>query len=151
VFAPLRLWGLLCGLLGDEGNGHWRIAPAGGIRRVRRRYQGDTLVLETTFETADGTVRVVDFMAPRMADPDVVRVVEGVRGRAPATLHPLQGPGLGGHGPAVKAVTDHGHPGPVERWRQVRDEIHAEAGPDPRYLRFENQSEDAARGAGGRG
>src|SRR4030095_2914376 len=71
---------------GDQGNGHWRIAPAGGIRQVRRRYQGDTLVLETTFETEDGTVRVVDFMAPRMADPDVVRVVEGVRGRVPMRM-----------------------------------------------------------------
>ena len=73
-------------LLGDQGNGHWRIAPAGGIRRVRRRYQGDSLILETTFETEDGTVRVVDFMVPRLADPDVVRVVEGVRGRVPMRM-----------------------------------------------------------------
>ena len=58
-------------LLGDEGNGHWRIAPAGGVRRVRRRYRGDTLILETEFETEDGTVRLVDFMARRMAVPDV--------------------------------------------------------------------------------
>jgi GH15 family glucan-1,4-alpha-glucosidase len=75
-------------LLGDQGNGHWRIAPAGGVKRVRRRYQGDTLVLETEFETGDGVVRVVDFMAPRMADPDVVRVVEGVRGRVPMRMEP---------------------------------------------------------------
>src|SRR5919108_545445 len=73
-------------LLGDERNGHWRIAPAGGVRRVRRRYRDDTLILETEFETEDGTVRVVDFMAPRMADPDVVRVVEGVRGRVPMRM-----------------------------------------------------------------
>jgi GH15 family glucan-1,4-alpha-glucosidase len=73
-------------LLGNSGNGHWRIAPAGGIRRVRRRYQGDSLVLETTFETEDGTVRVVDFMVPRLADPDLVRVVEGVRGRVPMRM-----------------------------------------------------------------
>ena len=50
-------------LLGDQGNGHWRITPAGGVRRVRRRYRGDTLILETEFETEDGAVRVVDFMA----------------------------------------------------------------------------------------
>jgi GH15 family glucan-1,4-alpha-glucosidase len=73
-------------LLGDEGNGHWRIAPAGGVRRVRRRYQGDSLILETEFETEDGVARVVDFMAPRLADPDVVRVVEGVRGRVPMRM-----------------------------------------------------------------
>ena len=73
-------------LLGDQGNGHWQIAPAGGVRRVRRRYRDDTLVLETEFETEDGTVRVVDFMVPRLADPDVVRVVEGVRGRVPMRM-----------------------------------------------------------------
>jgi GH15 family glucan-1,4-alpha-glucosidase len=73
-------------LLGDERNGHWRIAPAGGVRRVRRRYRGDTLILETEFETGDGAVRVVDFMPPRLADPDVVRVVEGVRGRVPMRM-----------------------------------------------------------------
>jgi GH15 family glucan-1,4-alpha-glucosidase len=73
-------------LLGDERNGHWRIAPAGGVRRVRRRYRGDTLILETEFETEDGEVRVVDFMPPRMADPDVVRVAEGVSGRVPMRM-----------------------------------------------------------------
>src|SRR5919204_6321213 len=73
-------------LLGDERNGHWRIAPAGGTRAARRRYRGDTLVLETEFTTGDGTVRVVDFMSPRLRDPDVVRVVEGVRGRVPMRM-----------------------------------------------------------------
>jgi GH15 family glucan-1,4-alpha-glucosidase len=73
-------------LLGDDGNGHWRIAPAGGVRGVRRRYRGDTLVLETEFETEDGVARLVDFMVPRLADPDVVRLVEGVRGRVPMRM-----------------------------------------------------------------
>jgi GH15 family glucan-1,4-alpha-glucosidase len=73
-------------LLGDERNGHWRIAPAGGVKGARRRYRGDTLILETEFETEDGAVRVVDFMPPRLADPDVVRVVEGVRGRVPMRM-----------------------------------------------------------------
>jgi GH15 family glucan-1,4-alpha-glucosidase len=73
-------------LLGEERNGHWRIAPAGGVRDVRRRYRGDTLVLETEFETEDGVVRLVDFMVPRLADPDVVRLVEGVRGRVPMRM-----------------------------------------------------------------
>jgi GH15 family glucan-1,4-alpha-glucosidase len=73
-------------LLGDERNGHWRIAPAGNVKRVQRRYQGDTLVLETEFETDEGVVRLVDFMVPRLEDPDVVRVVEGVRGRVPMRM-----------------------------------------------------------------
>ncbi len=73
-------------LLGDENNGRWRIAPAGGARRVDRRYRSGTLVLETEFETAEGTVRVVDCMPPREGSPDVVRVVEGLRGRVPMRL-----------------------------------------------------------------
>jgi GH15 family glucan-1,4-alpha-glucosidase len=68
-------------LLGDEHNGHWRIAPAGGARTVRRRYRGDTLILETDFETDRGAVRVIDFMPPRGEAPDVVRIVHGLRGR----------------------------------------------------------------------
>ncbi len=68
-------------LLGDAGNGRWRIAPEGEVTSVRRRYRGDSLVLETEFETAGGVVRLVDFMPPRGEAPDLVRIVEGVRGR----------------------------------------------------------------------
>ncbi len=42
---------------------------------------GDTLVLETELETDTGVVRLIDFMPPRETNPDVVRIVEGVRGR----------------------------------------------------------------------
>src|SRR5206468_13013657 len=66
---------------GDEENGHWTIQPAGEFRALDRRYRGDTLVLETELETADGAVRVIDFMPPRETKPDVVRIVEGLRGR----------------------------------------------------------------------
>ena len=47
-------------LLGEEDNGHWQIAPAAGGPCTRRGYRGDTLVLETEWETPDGTVRLVD-------------------------------------------------------------------------------------------
>ena len=47
-------------LLGTEKNGYWRIAPATDDYQVRRHYRGDTLVLETEFETADGVAKVVD-------------------------------------------------------------------------------------------
>ena len=66
-------------LLGNRENGRWRIAPAGDFR-VTRRYIPDTLVLETTFQTSDGSVRLVDSMPVRGNAPDVVRVVEGVSG-----------------------------------------------------------------------
>ena len=55
--------------------------PERRAARTSRRYRDDTLVLETTWETADGAVRVVDFMPPRGRAPDIVRIVEGVRGR----------------------------------------------------------------------
>ncbi len=68
-------------LLGDVENGRWLIGPTGDVRDVRRRYRDGTLVLETEFTTDEGVVRVVDCMPPREDHPDVVRVVEGVRGR----------------------------------------------------------------------
>ncbi len=68
-------------LLGDEENGRWAIEPAREFRSVDRRYRGETMILETEWETSDGAVRVIDFMPPRGEAPDVVRIVEGVRGR----------------------------------------------------------------------
>src|SRR3954452_19989174 len=62
-------------LLGTPDNGRWRIAPAGEVRATRRHYRGDTLILETEFETADGVVALIDFMPPRSEAPDVVRIV----------------------------------------------------------------------------
>ena len=67
-------------LLGTETNGQWQIAPAGEVRRVERRYRQGTLVLETDFETEDGVVRLVDCMGLGNDKPNLVRVVEGVRG-----------------------------------------------------------------------
>jgi len=66
-------------LLGSARNGRWLIAPEGG-GTTRRRYLKDTFVLETTWESDEGSVRVLDFMPPRGKAPDVVRIVEGVRG-----------------------------------------------------------------------
>ncbi|MEV0181579.1 glycoside hydrolase family 15 protein [Streptomyces sp. NPDC050625] len=68
-------------LLGDEENGHWRIAPKNAGTCTRRAYRPDTLVLDTEWETAEGTVRVSDLMPQRERAPDVVRIVEGVSGR----------------------------------------------------------------------
>jgi len=72
---------LFAALLGSSENGHWTIQPAGEFRSTRRRYRDDTLVLETELETDSGAVRLVDFMPPRETNPDLVRIVEGVRGR----------------------------------------------------------------------
>ncbi len=67
-------------LLGDPSNGRWLLAPAAG-GTTTRRYRGETLVLETTWENDDGAVRVYDFMPPRGKAADVVRIVEGIRGK----------------------------------------------------------------------
>src|ERR1043166_8465562 len=66
-------------LLGTPEHGRWLLAPARPARAVRRRYRGDTLVLETESDTAGGTVAVIDAMP--IEGHEVLRVVEGRRGR----------------------------------------------------------------------
>ena len=68
-------------LLGNSKNGRWLFSPAEKIEKVSRRYRGHTLILETNIETANGAVRLIDFMPPRGHNPDFIRIVEGVRGR----------------------------------------------------------------------
>jgi GH15 family glucan-1,4-alpha-glucosidase len=68
-------------LLGGRDDGHWTIAPADGGSASSRRYVGESLVLESTWDSTGGTVRVTDFMPHRHQAPDIVRIVDGVRGR----------------------------------------------------------------------
>ena len=68
-------------LLGDSGNGRWRLAPEGGAVNPSRRYRGATLILETRFETPDGAVVVVDCMNARQGGSEIIRSVRGVQGR----------------------------------------------------------------------
>ncbi len=68
-------------LLGDPEHGRWLLAPSGEVRGVRRRYRGDSLILETDFDTEQGSVRVIDFMPLSSERWDIVRIVEGLRGR----------------------------------------------------------------------
>jgi GH15 family glucan-1,4-alpha-glucosidase len=69
-------------LLGTEENGRWLIAPKGEVVRVTRRYRPGTAILETSFETAEGAVTLIDFM-PLAEDEehvDILRIVRGDRG-----------------------------------------------------------------------
>ncbi|MCW5251090.1 MULTISPECIES: glycoside hydrolase family 15 protein [unclassified Streptomyces] len=77
---------IFAGLLGTEDHGFWRLGPAHdpGSRPPaadRRGYRGDSLILESEWDTPGGTVRVTDFMPPRDGAPQVIRIVEGVSGR----------------------------------------------------------------------
>ncbi|WKX69663.1 glycoside hydrolase family 15 protein [Streptomyces sp. XD-27] len=109
-------------LLGDRENGHWRLAPAGAGACTRRVYRPGTLVLESVWETASGTVKVTDFMPQRDRTPDVVRIAEGVSGRVDM---------LG----VLRLRFDYGHVVPWVR----RSDGHrvAVAGPDSVWLRSE--------------
>ena len=68
-------------MLGDPGHGRWLIAPAAEVRSVRRKYREGTLILETEFETNEGAVRIIDCMPLANERWDVLRIVEGLRGR----------------------------------------------------------------------
>ncbi|KAK1178233.1 glycoside hydrolase family 15 protein [Streptomyces sp. NBS 14/10] len=79
---------VFAGLLGTEEHGFWHLGPAQAAGATpatadRRRYRGDSLVLESEWDTPRGTVRVIDFMPPRDGAPQLVRIVEGVSGRVP--------------------------------------------------------------------
>ncbi|WP_203233264.1 glycoside hydrolase family 15 protein [Streptomyces sp. Tue 6075] len=79
---------VFAGLLGTEEHGFWRLGPARAegaepASADRRRYRGDSLILESEWDTPRGTVRVTDFMPPRDGAPQLIRIVEGVSGRVP--------------------------------------------------------------------
>lgn len=106
-------------LLGDEEAGFWRIAPAGAHTCTRRRYRDGTLILETEWDTPEGSVRVVDLMPVRDKTTDVVRVVEGLRGRVPVRME-------------LRLRFDYGH---IVPWVRRRGHLlSAIAGPDAVWL-----------------
>src|SRR5664279_1465729 len=67
-------------LLGTPEHGRWSLAPKGAVTETRRRYAGDSLVLETEFVTASGSAKVTDFMSPGVDHPTIFRIVEGLAG-----------------------------------------------------------------------
>ncbi|HEY3699525.1 MAG TPA: glycoside hydrolase family 15 protein [Spongiibacteraceae bacterium] len=73
-------------LLGDENNGHWQISPQEPVQKISRRYRPNTLVLETTIETTDGCIKLIDFMPMGRGSSQVMRIVVGERGNVPMQL-----------------------------------------------------------------
>jgi GH15 family glucan-1,4-alpha-glucosidase len=116
-------------LLGDRKNGRWKFAPDGEVKATRRRYRDDTLILETEIETADGAVRLIDFMPPRGKNPDIVRTIEGLRGNVRMKMELI-------------IRFDYGH---IIPWvRKKHGGLEAIAGPDALILRtpIETRGED---------
>jgi len=107
-------------LLGEEKNGRWLFFPKEKIDKTRRRYRGDTLILETEIETKSGAVRLIDFMPPRGENPDIIRIIEGLRGEVQMQMQLI-------------IRFDYGH---VVPWvRKRHGGLEAIAGPDGLILR----------------
>lgn len=66
-------------LLGGPQNGYWRLGVAEGTV-IRRRYVGDTFVLETLWQGPHGQALVTDFMPPGTDHTDLIRRVECLEG-----------------------------------------------------------------------
>ena len=80
-------------LLGDETHGRWELRPTDRDAVSTRRYDGDTFVLVTRWQSGDAVAEVHDFM-PVGPDPeaeilrtDLVRRVVGIRGEMSFTQH----------------------------------------------------------------
>lgn len=75
---------IFAGILDDETGGELVLAPEGDFTTMRRYVPG-TNVLETTFTTAEGTVRVTDALvsgvAGRLPWAELARRVDGLTGR----------------------------------------------------------------------
>src|SRR5271154_3942423 len=102
-------------LLGEPEHGRWLIAPSDPNTKVERRYLDGSLVLATTFETAQGAVELIDFFRPRHGPLDLVRLVRGLRGRVAMCVEFIL---RFEYGSVVAWVARRG---PQARWR-VRDQ-----------------------------
>lgn len=67
-------------LLGDERHGFWRIAPTDTSGHATWQYRADTMIVETRHATAEGTVRVTDFMPLHSRNSAVIRQITGETG-----------------------------------------------------------------------
>ncbi len=69
-------------LLGTPEHGRWLIAPQDPDAGSSRRYRGESGILETRFETAEGAATVIDFMPLAASDDqiDLIRLVRGDQG-----------------------------------------------------------------------
>src|ERR1043166_1527019 len=109
-------------LRGGKENVHWRFFSDEELTAVRRRYRGETLILETEIETKSGAVRLIDFMPPRGENPDIIRIIEGLRGKVSMQMELI-------------IRFDYGQIVPWVRKRRRHEGLEAIAGPDGLILR----------------
>lgn len=113
-------------LLGEPDNGRWLLRPQDTVVKTTRRYRPDTLVLETDFETHTGAVRLIDFMTPRDGEPDLIRVVEGLRGEVRMHMEFVIRFDYGSIVPWVRKMDDHvraiAGPDALSLWTPVETE-----------------------------
>lgn len=74
-------------LLGDSNHGRWSLCPVESEFKTSRRYRGETMLLETEFETPSGRFAVIDFMPMNGSPSSVIRIVEGRRGEVAVCMH----------------------------------------------------------------
>ncbi|MEK9278324.1 MULTISPECIES: glycoside hydrolase family 15 protein [unclassified Bradyrhizobium] len=93
-------------ILGTYRNGRWLIAPNDPATNTSRRYLGNTLILETRFETESGSVALIDFMPPRGKASDIVRLVRGINGMVKMRMQLVIRFGFGADIPWVRRTED---------------------------------------------
>jgi len=108
-------------LLGTSEHGRWLMTPREACVRTSRRYRENTLILETRFETTDGSAILVDFMPPRERDSHLIRIITGERGSVAFRSELILRFGYGAIIPWVTRADD--------------DSLRAIAGPDMAVLR----------------
>jgi GH15 family glucan-1,4-alpha-glucosidase len=111
----------LAALLGRDEHGRWGLRPTERVVSRVQRYRHHTMVLETEFTCARGSVRVVDFMPVTGGRSDVVRIVEGVSGEVELETRLVPRFGYGACLPWVR--------------RHDSGEVSLTAGPDALHLR----------------
>ena len=120
-------------LLGTADHGYWKIAPAAKVLSSTRTYAGPTMVLETTFETRSGAVKLIDFMPARGEDSNIIRIVRGLRGKVKMET-------------SLALRFDYGRTVP---WVTRKDhEIRAVAGPDMVVVRGRHEGDGEIRMTG---
>ncbi len=113
-------------LLGSPEHGRWLIRPDTNVLATTRQYRPNTLILETDFATDAGDVRVIDFMTPRDGEPDLIRIVEGLRGEVRMHLELVIRFDYGSIVPWVRKIDGHiraiGGPDALSLWTDVATE-----------------------------